>query len=143
MHQILVAKLKGSLEIFLFYPNVCHIPELLGQMTVSPVLYSFVIERAGHCSKIVFFFSSIIKILVEFYDWDHFYWSAIEIICLSTRPQLRVKGDPRKPIVRQCLPQAGHNLLRLLLASTRSSYSTLHLKECKGIYFVFDNDMAE
>ena len=39
MHQILVAKLKGNPEFFLFYPNVCHIPELLDQMTVSPVQF--------------------------------------------------------------------------------------------------------
>ena len=92
MHQLLVAKLKGSPEIFLFFPNVCHIPELLGQMTVSPVLYSFVIERAGHFSKIVFFNSSIIKMLVEFYGCDHFFWSGKKVICLSKTPQLRVKG---------------------------------------------------
>ena len=96
MHQILVAKLKGSPEFFLFYPNVCHIPELLDQKTVSPVLYSFVIERAGHFSKIVFFNSSIIKMLVEFYGWDYICWSAKEIICLKCETSTESEGGPQE-----------------------------------------------
>ena len=73
----LLLNLKGVQKFFSFI--LIYVTTLNFWIRRQPPLFCTVlplIGRAVHCSKIVFFNSSIIKMLVEFYSCDHFCWSA-------------------------------------------------------------------